>query len=218
MTLGPGYTAQDELNPHVNAMAPAGISMGSVTGVAGATGGLAPQNFCGKLLAGPSVDGLNQLSKTTGTSWAIVNGKVQVVPLTGYLPGAAVVLNAKSGLVGWPVNTTGGINATCLLNPAIRLRGLVQINNAEINTTGPAQGSGVPGFPNAVTNFPALNTVTQFATVTDDGFYRVMVIEYEGDTRGNPWYSHLTLLAADLSAPVGQQVPLILPVAPGTPT
>jgi hypothetical protein len=219
-TLAPGWTAQDAYNAHVQAMKPYGVTMGSATGLQGGTGGLA-QNFRGKLLYGPSINGLDQLGQTNGFTWVIINGKVQSVPLTGYLPGEAVVLNARSGLIGWPRNTLTGVTCSCLLNPAIRLQGLVQINNAEINTTQPAQGAGVQGFPNAVVGFPGLADIGYYATVAQDGYYRTMIIEYEGDTRGgegSPWYCHLTLLAADLSAPTGQQVPVGNPIAPGTPT
>ncbi len=224
-TLAPGYTAQDELNAHQKAMEAYGATMGyNGTGVAGGTGGLNPQMPRGKILFGQSTYAVDQLGKTNNFTWVIVNGKVQVVPLTGYLPGEAVVLNAQSGLIGWPRNTLGGILATCLLNPAIRLQGLVQINNAAINTTQPAQGAGLPGapgFPNTVVGFPGYTDKNFYASVAQDGFYRVLVLEYEGDTRGgeaSPWFCHLTLLAADLSAPVGQQVPISNAIAPGTPT
>ena len=39
-----------------------------------------------------------------------------------------------------------------------------------------------------------------------DGFYKVLVHEIEGDTRGEPWYSTLTCLAVDKSAAAGSQV------------
>jgi hypothetical protein len=133
-----------------------------------------------------------------------------------------VQLNAKSGLVGWPTNTNQGLFATCLLNPALRLAGLVQINNKDINTTFPAKGAGLPGtlgqnFPNASIGFPGLRDINAPATVTDDGFYRIITMKHVGDTRGNEWYSSLDLLAVDMSAPVGEQVPTVAQVAPETP-
>lgn len=152
-TLAPGWTAMDEFKAHTDAMSAYGVSIGDVTGLQGGTGGLT-QNFRGKLLFGPSVDGLNQLGKTNNFTWVIVNGKVQAVPLTGYLPGEAVVLNALSGLIGWPKNALQGIQCTCLLNPAIRLQGLVQLNNKDINTTLPAQDAELSGFPNATVGYP----------------------------------------------------------------
>ena len=42
------------------------------------------------------------------------------------------------------------------------------------------------------------------AAVAADGLYRVLVVEYQGDTAGNDWYADLTCLAADGSAPAGR--------------
>ena len=160
-TLAPGYTAQDELNAHQKAMEAYGATMGyNGTGVAGGTGGLNPQMPRGKILFGQSTYAVDQLGKTNNFTWVIVNGKVQIVPFTGYLPGETVVLNAKTGLQ-WPRNTLGGLELTCLLNPAIRLQGLIQIDNASINTTQPAQGAGLPGapgFPTPWSDFPVTPT------------------------------------------------------------
>ena len=65
-------------------------------------------------------------------------------------------------------------------------------NNSLISQT-KVTASGQTGYPNyGNLYFPA--------DTTADGFYRVLVVEYEGDTRGNPWYSNLICLAADTSA------------------
>jgi hypothetical protein len=81
---------------------------------------------------------------------------------------------------------------TALLNPAIRCGRRVHINNKDINTTQLTQaGQGaLPLLP-----FPA--------TVTNDGFYRVIVADHEGDSRGGPsWFTRMTCLA--LSSENGQ--------------
>lgn len=39
-----------------------------------------------------------------------------------------------------------------------------------------------------------------------DGIYRILVVEHTGDTHGNEWYSTITGLLVDPSAPKGQQV------------
>jgi hypothetical protein len=44
------------------------------------------------------------------------------------------------------------------------------------------------------------------ATVTHDGFYRVIAAEHVGDTRRNDWYTELTCMAADVSSPVALSV------------
>jgi hypothetical protein len=213
-TLAPGYTTEDEYEAHLKALEAQGIKRG-YNGIKG-TGGLPVPAYRGKILLGMTPAMIDNLGKTNGFTWVIVNGAVQSVPLTGYLPGEAVQLNAQSGLVGWPTNTSAGVLVMCLLNPAIQIQGLIQINNKDINIAAPAKGAELQNFPNAVVGFPGPHELSFFASIADDGFYRVLVIEHVGDTRGNPWYTQLTCLAADLSAPAGQQVPISNPVAPST--
>ena len=42
--------------------------------------------------------------------------------------------------------------------------------------------------------------------MTNDGFYRVLVVTHIGDVRGNPWYTKMTCLALDASAVPGSSV------------
>lgn len=157
-------------------------------------------------MVGMSRDVTSDATANAGATWMIVNGVVQVVPLVGYLPGEAVVLNFKTGLIGWPEATESGLYARCLLNPAIKCQGQVQINNASVNQTivNPNTSGGLGGFVGPGSAFPDAN-LQGFATVTNDGFYRVLVVEHEGDTRGQPWYTNLVCLALDTSAPGGGQ-------------
>lgn len=53
---------------------------------------------------------------------------------------------------------------------------------------GPSAGVVYPGYKDAP---------TYYAAVSADGLYTVMVIDYEGDTRANPWYCHIIALAND---------------------
>jgi hypothetical protein len=45
--------------------------------------------------------------------------------------------------------------------------------------------------------FPGITDIAYFANVTADGIYRVLVIEHNGDTRGNDWYTDMVALAVD---------------------
>ena len=54
----------------------------------------------GKVMYGMARKYMRDTAKQTGTSWSIQDGKVQMVPVRGYLPGEAVVLTAETGLVG----------------------------------------------------------------------------------------------------------------------
>jgi hypothetical protein len=145
------------------------------------------------------------LERSAGQSLSIQNGVAQNVDQRGYLPGTIVVLNVNTGLIGVPEATQDGINATCLLNPAIRIRGLVQIDNASTNQAGVLEYANVTqynipgGGPAQGVQFPnyASGAGVYYASVAADGQYMVRVIDYDGDTRNLPWYCHLICWSLD---------------------
>lgn len=159
-----------------------------------ATGGIV-EGLRGKVLFGMARAYLEDMAATQGATWSIQDGKIQMIPLTGYLPGEAVVLTAATGLIGVPEQTQSGIIARCLINPKIRIGGRVQIDNKSINQN--LSQENVPGFQVPFNQWAA---VQNFASVTADGMYRVYGCEAEGDTRGQAWYQELTLLAIDSSS------------------
>lgn len=154
------------------------------------TGGVLPR---GKVLFGLGLTQMNMLTSSRLCTWKIINGRVVITYSATYDPGVPIELNVRTGLVLVPEATDNGIEAVCLLNPAIRIGQRVHINNRDINTTTLTQAG--QGIDAQLLPFPA--------TVTADGFYRVLVINQEGDSRGgNEWFSRLTLLA--LSGENGQ--------------
>lgn len=186
-SVAAGSTVQQRANAIVAPMnqylsAP-GISIPAAAG----TGGILPR---GKVLFGLSVYRMTELMNTAGLTWSVQNGRVVPIPLPSYLPGDAVVLNARSGLIGVPEATDNGIEARCLLNPAIKIGQRIQINNAAINQLQVNSQS-----------YPKYSDLTFPAQVTNDGFYRALVVEHEGDSRGgNPWWTSITCLALDSSS------------------
>lgn len=185
-SLASGSDPRQRIEAAVAAMAPKGVEVGSLE-IPG-TGGTLPR---GKVLFGMAKTLLRRETQGLGATWSIQNGKVNIIPLTKYLPGEAVVLTSKTGLIGRPEQTQDGIRLTCLLNPKIVVGGLVQIDNASINLTVNPDGTNVSVPYNRWAGLQVL------ANTSADGKYRVYVIEHEGDTRGQPFYSHLTLLSVD---------------------
>ena len=182
-TLAAGSSPQDRVQAAIEAMNINGVSQGHLMPF---TGGILPR---GKVLFGMARATLRQETQSQGASWTISGGKVNIVPLDGYLPGEAVVLNAKTGMVGIPEQTIDGIRVRCLLNPKLVVGGLVQIDNRSINQTVQQNPQGAPIPYNQYTGLQLL------ATTTNDGLYRLFVVEHSGDTRGNDWYSDLICLA-----------------------
>ena len=143
----------------------------------------------GRVLFGMARAQLSRLTSSLDYTWSIQNGQVNMIPKTGYLPSTPVKINRMTGLVGLPEQTDGGIKLTCLLNSGLRIGGLVQLNNDEIQKLMQQNPDAAPIAYNQWAGF-------QYNTpLSKDGFYRAYVVEHEGDSRGGPWYSNLICLA-----------------------
>lgn len=148
------------------------------------TGGLTQPR--GRVLFGMAADKMNDVALSTQTSFKIVNGQVIFTTLSKYDPGTVIDLNVTTGLVLVPEATDNGVEVTALLNPAIRCGRRVHINNKDINTSTLTQ-AGQQVLP-TILAFPA--------SVTVDGFYRVVVADHIGDSRGGvEFFTKMTCLA-----------------------
>lgn len=186
-----GTTATQLLSSYAESM---GLNVAQSAKDVLTTSGILP-NPRGKTAFGMSRLAMAELAKRANARWSIQNGFITLVPVTGYLPGQAVQINSATGMIGTPEQTNEGIIVRCYLNPRIRIGQLVQINNKDINqATLKSQ------------MFPSYTSLYYPATVTNDGFYRVMVAEHVGDMRENDWYTELTCLAVDISAPISTSV------------
>lgn len=184
-TLAASSTSSQRIREAIGALAVHGVSSGYL---AGGTGGILPR---GKVLFGMARAILRSEVQNMGASWNINNGKVNVVPLDGYLPGQAVELSSHTGLIGLPEQTNEGIKLRSLLNPRIVVGGLVKVDNKSINQTLQANPASAPVPYNQYASLQLL------AKTTTDGLYRVFVAEHNGDTRGSAWYTDIICLAID---------------------
>jgi hypothetical protein len=140
----------------------------------------------GKVQYGMAAHEARNLASSYDYTWSIgPDGNMIWTPLNGYVPGEAVVLTTATGLIGVPEQTDNGIRVRCLLNPKIVPGGLVKIDNASIAQTQIVQQS-----------FPGRTGINFVAPTSADGTYKVIVLEYEGDTRGRPWYCDMICLSA----------------------
>lgn len=180
-TLAAGAGHSEQVNAAVGAMTKTGGT------TSGNIGDMPPQKLPrGKVMYGMARDYLRQTGETTNKTWSIQDGKVQYVPVTSYLPGEAVVMTSKTGMIGTPSQTNEGINLECLINPKLKIGGRVQLNNKDI-----ARLKIDLGKPLSPANIPA--------PITADGVYYILVIEHRGDTRGQEWYSKLTCLNLNIT-------------------
>lgn len=175
-TIASGASQAEQVNAAISSMTKTG-------GVKAGSMGNMPNSKLprGKVMFGMARDYLRQTAETTNNSWSVQNGVVQFVPVTSYLPGEAVLLTAKTGLIGTPVQTNEGINVKCLLNPKLQVGGRILLDNKSI-----ARLKIDLSKPNNPANIPA--------PINNDGVYYILVIEYQGDNRGNDWYCNLVTL------------------------
>lgn len=146
------------------------------------------KTYRGSVQHGTTVDEMINESTRANMTWSIQDGKMVLVKNDGYVPGQVIDLNAETGLIGHPEITDNGISVTSLLNPAARVRGLVKLNNDSINWLGAPGGGNRVYWPNA-------QTINVLDMMSSDGLYIILVRTHEGDTRGNPWYTHMTCQA-----------------------
>lgn len=130
---------------------------------------------------------LTDLAKSINGTWFIEGNKLHVIAYSDKAAGLpmgkqAVELNAKTGLLGNPQQQTQGITARSLLNPAIQLYGLVHISNSLITEQMVTIGSFSAG-------------ITKKWALDPEGIYRVISSDFNGDTRGNNWYTDFTAVS-----------------------
>lgn len=125
-------------------------------------------------------------------TWSVQNGQLVLVPYDGYLDREVVQINAATGMIGWPEQSQEGIQVKCLLNPRLVIGGRIQLNNREILIS----ELNIAKDTYVEQNAPGLAR----ALLDMDGFYKLIVIEHQGDTRGTEYYSSLLCIA------VSQQV------------
>lgn len=82
-----------------------------------------------KTLCGNSKDAIDQIARQNGCDWSIEGGLLNIIPATHTLPSEAVFLSQDTGMVGSPEDTGDGLEIKCLLNPALRCGGLVEIKS-----------------------------------------------------------------------------------------
>lgn len=145
---------------------------------------------------------MDNIAAQCKATWQLVDGQVQMVPEDKYIH-EAIVLNADTGLIGMPQQTMGGgVNVRCLINPNIRINGLIQLDQASVyratvGNSDIAQSLGRIGTSvyNGNIESDTLPSKQQAASIATDGVYIVKAIDYTGDTRGQAWYMDLMCFA-----------------------
>jgi hypothetical protein len=145
---------------------------------------------------------------SSGAQHFIDNGAFLAITEDHYRDGEVVVLSPNTGLVGLPEVTPQGIQAKCLLNPKLKLGGLVKIDTNILSgvaytpgtaTKTDANGQVIPGDTSGgkIFNTNEWRQQMETAYTSPIGQYKILLMTYTGDTRGNPWYCDITCIAMD---------------------
>lgn len=193
-TIAAGYTLADLHQVTMQGFNAFGVTQG-ITGDMPTT--VFPR---GRVLYNASRNVMDNIASQCNSTWQLIDGQVQMVPEDKYIH-EAIVLNADTGLVGMPQQTMGGgVNVRCLINPNIRINGLIQLDQASVYraSLGNNEVAQSPGRISEVDengNRVLTGTTSQAASIATDGVYIVKAIDYTGDTRGQAWYMDLMCFA-----------------------
>lgn len=147
----------------------------------------------GRVLFGMTRHLMDNVASQCNATWQFVDGQRQMVASDEYVHDA-IVLNSATGLIGMPQQTIGnGVNVRALINPNIRVNGLIQLDQASVYKTALsnndiAMAGGRITDQNVDGNITVNGITAQPASIATDGVYIVRGIMYTGDTRGQAWY------------------------------
>lgn len=187
-TFAAGSTQRDHIDEILRVLKPYGITEGTIKGLSEKKYPRAVSMY------GMARTFLRIIGHSNEATWSIQNGRLNHVPNSDKGSDSNFVLNANTGLIGMPQETQQGIIVNALINPSFKVNGKVTINEKSIQRA-PWQLNYNGDVQNA-----------QLATLgTKDGVYRIIGIEWRGDTHGNEWNATLTCIGAKTGAiPTGQ--------------
>ncbi|WP_236577881.1 hypothetical protein [Burkholderia glumae] len=197
-TLAAGSTYQDQVNLALQAMAPYGVTAGYIAPLPSSS---LPR---GKPIFSLARDVLRSVARATQTVWSIQDGKVIMIPETSYAPYDIPEINSSTGMIGWPMQMINGITFQTLLNPSLKIGGLVHLDNSSVQQY---------QYSLNVTEQPAQGRAQLENKIDSDGYYYLMSVNHRGDTRGNEWHNDALCLAADATS-IAKSITNNLRVAP----
>jgi len=142
--------------------------------------------------------GIRANTNATQSDFFCDNGQAYVIPWDGYRMGDIVELSPTTGLINIPKVTPNGIEAQCLLNPKLRLGGLVKIASSFLSDVPYEPGSKNPFASQAIPFGPLIGSDFQYgaAATSTTGIYKILLLDHFGDTRGQDWQSNIVCCAA----------------------
>jgi hypothetical protein len=126
----------------------------------------------GKVIFGEPKQYLRDIAQANNGSFYMEDEKIYVEKSTDIEQGETLVLTPQTGLVGTPEQVPDGVTFKCLLNPKIRLKTAVKIDNSYIRQMKMQIGE-VP------------------IMLDQDNRYQCYKVTHYGNTRGQDWYTEV---------------------------
>ena len=135
----------------------------------------------GKVLFGTPAKYLRDICTWNDAAyWEGEDGKLTIETVEQEIPeDRLLVLTPNTGLVGTPIYTDQGIQIKMLLDPRVKLRTMIQIDNEII------QRQAIQIDPSS--GQQRNDQLPQTAQFDQDGEYQVFSVEHHGDTWGDEW-------------------------------
>lgn len=137
----------------------------------------------GKVISGNTRDVLRDLAKDSGANWSIQDGQFQMIGANSVLPGTAIVLRSDTGMLEVPEVNDKGVSVKCLLNPDLKINGVIKIDNNNV------KGLYRRTQPLAPPRETKENQYKDPVRPDPDGLYKIIKLTHNGDTRGQEWVS-----------------------------
>lgn len=190
-SIAAGATKRDAIDACLEAFAPYGITLGNLPALDQGT--KMPR---GQVFFGMAKNTMRTIAQSSACSWQFNNNQLNIIEIAQPIAGEAIVITSATGMIGLPQQTIDGIELKCLINPMLKFGGQIKLDNASI------QQAVISVAYGAVNYFPSLD---------NDGNYKIISIENNGDTRGNTWETNLICIGINGTAPL--QGPAINAVA-----
>ena len=131
----------------------------------------------GKVIFGEPINLIADIARGNAATYWINDGKLNMSKLTDAADDEAIIQSPETGLIGTPTQTQYGANFRLLLNPAVKMRSLVQLTNSEIVEAQPTPGQ------------------NKQTPLDPDWIYQVIELTHTGDTMGNDWHTDCTAVS-----------------------
>lgn len=139
--------------------------------------GSKPSSERAKVIFGKPGKYLSNLSKLGNSTFYVDNNEGKFFnPASSIGKDEAHLITTETGMIDFPQQIDYGVQVKCLINPAIRLGDFIKIDNKSVILQ-----------PNSLYDQDYYSKL-----LNSDGIYRVIKLEYSGDSRGSDWYCTLT--------------------------